>query len=132
VNHAGRAQAWPASSTSRRATEGRDERALRESEERFRLVADRAQGIPQEQFWSFTVYDNQTRSFLDTPQRYPRAGDQSYPSPAAEPDAEGSTTVYFPRHTLPASNVAIGSRPIRRKAWFTIPAPLQPAPGVLR
>jgi hypothetical protein len=32
---------------------------------------------------------------LDTPQRYPRAGSQSYPSPAAEPNADGSTTVYF-------------------------------------
>ena len=27
-------------------------------------------GMPQERFWSSTVYDNQTRSFLDTPQRY--------------------------------------------------------------
>ena len=51
--------------------------------------------IPAEKFWSFTVYDNQTRSMLDTPQRYPRAGSQSYPSPAAEPNADGSTTVYF-------------------------------------
>ena len=32
---------------------------------------------------------------LQTPQRYPRAGSQSYPSPAAEADADGSTTVYF-------------------------------------
>ena len=40
--------------------------------------------IPEENFWSFTLYDNQTRSMLDTPQRYPRAGSQSYPSPAAE------------------------------------------------
>src|SRR5262245_60526716 len=30
--------------------------------------------IPARAFWSFTVYDNQTRSMLDTPQRYPRAG----------------------------------------------------------
>ena len=52
-------------------------------------------GIPAGKFWSFTVYDNQTRSMLDTPQRYPRAGSQSYPTPAAEPDADGSTTVYF-------------------------------------
>ena len=41
-------------------------------------------GIPEANFWSFTVYDNMTRSMLDTPQRYPRAGSQSYPSPAAE------------------------------------------------
>ena len=51
--------------------------------------------VPAEKFWSFTVYDNQTRSMLDTPQRYPRAGSQSYPTPAAEANADGSTTVYF-------------------------------------
>ena len=51
--------------------------------------------VPAEKFWSLTVYDNQTRSMLDTPQRYPRAGSQSYPTPAAEPNADGSTTVYF-------------------------------------
>jgi hypothetical protein len=39
-------------------------------------------------FWSFTVYDNQTRSMLDTPQRYPRAGSQSFPTPAAEASAD--------------------------------------------
>jgi hypothetical protein len=46
-------------------------------------------------FPSSALYDNQTRSMLDTPQRYPRAGSQSYPSPAAEPDADGATTIYF-------------------------------------
>jgi hypothetical protein len=51
--------------------------------------------IPAEKFWSFTVYDNQTRSMLATPQRYPRAGSQSYPSPAAVANPDGSTTVYF-------------------------------------
>ena len=51
--------------------------------------------IPAGKFWSFTVYDNQTRSMLATPQRYPRAGSQSYPSPAAEPNADGSISVYF-------------------------------------
>jgi hypothetical protein len=52
-------------------------------------------GIPQGKFWSFTLYDNQTRSMLETPQRYPRAGSQSYPSPAAEANPDGSTTIYF-------------------------------------
>ncbi|RVI87942.1 DUF1254 domain-containing protein [Sinorhizobium medicae] len=51
--------------------------------------------IPESNFWSLTLYDNQTRSMLDTPQRYPRAGSQTYPSPAAESEADGSTTVYF-------------------------------------
>jgi len=32
---------------------------------------------------------------LQTPQRFPRAGSQSYPSPAAVPNADGSTTIYF-------------------------------------
>ena len=52
-------------------------------------------GIPEANFWSLTVYDNQTRSMLATPQRYPRAGSQSYPSPAAQADADGSTTIWF-------------------------------------
>jgi len=51
--------------------------------------------IPAARFWSFTVYDNQTRSMLQTPQMYPRAGSQSYPSPAAVPSADGSTTIYI-------------------------------------
>jgi hypothetical protein len=52
-------------------------------------------GIPAANFWSFTLYDNMTRSMLDTPQRYPRAGSQTYPSPATEAAADGTTTVYF-------------------------------------
>jgi len=52
-------------------------------------------GIPAKAFWSFTVYDNQTRSMLQTPQKWPRAGSQSYPTPAAETADDGSTVVYF-------------------------------------
>jgi len=52
-------------------------------------------GIPAEAFWSFTLYDNQTRSMLKTPQKYPRAGSQNYPSPAAEAAEDGSTTIWF-------------------------------------
>ena len=52
-------------------------------------------GIPAEAFWSFTLYDNQTRSMLQTPQNYPRAGSQNYPSPAAEAAEDGSITVWF-------------------------------------
>jgi len=32
---------------------------------------------------------------LQTPQKYPRAGSQGYPSPAAEAAADGSITVWF-------------------------------------
>jgi hypothetical protein len=85
--------------------------------------------IPARAFWSFTVYDNQTRSMLDTPQRYPRAGSQSYPSPAAEPDADGATTVYF-GPTQP-EGVQRGNwiQTIPGKGWFVILrlySPLEP------
>ena len=88
-------------------------------------------GIPEAKFWSFTLYDNQTRSMLDTPQRYPRAGSQSYPSPAAEASADGSTTIYF-GPTQPEG--------VKRGNWIQTmpeqrlvhdPAPLQPARTVL-
>jgi hypothetical protein len=59
----------------------------------YRLTLPR--DIPAARFWSLTVYDNQTRSMLQTAQRYPRAGSQNYPSPAAEHGADGSTVVYF-------------------------------------
>jgi len=86
-------------------------------------------GIPEENFWSLTVYDSMTRSMLDTPQRYPRAGSQDYPSPAAEPNADGSTTVYF-GPTQPA-NVKRGNwiQTIPGKGWFLILrlySPLEP------
>ncbi len=51
--------------------------------------------IPAARFWSFTVYDNETRSMLQTPQRFPRAGSQSFPTPAAIANADGSTTITF-------------------------------------
>ncbi|MCU0944966.1 MAG: DUF1254 domain-containing protein [Rubritepida sp.] len=85
--------------------------------------------IPEAKFWSFTVYDNQTRSMLDTPQRHPRAGSQSYPSPAAVANADGSTTIHF-APTQPAG-VARGNwiQTMPGKGWFTILrlySPLEP------
>jgi hypothetical protein len=50
--------------------------------------------IPAARFWSLNLYDNQTRSLLQTEQLYPRAGSQEYPTPAAEAEADGSTVVY--------------------------------------
>ena len=63
--------------------------------------------IPAGLFWSITLYDNQTRSMVQTEQRYPRAGSQSYPSPAAVAASDGSVAIYFaPRRPegIPASN----------------------------
>jgi len=52
-------------------------------------------GIPAARFWSLTLYDNQTRSMLPTDQRFPRAGSQAFPTPAAVADDDGSTTIHF-------------------------------------
>jgi hypothetical protein len=86
-------------------------------------------GIPQANFWSLTVYDNQTRSMLDTPQNYPRAGSQSYPSPAAEADADGATTIWF-SPTQP-DGVSRGNwiQTMPNKGWFValrLYSPLEP------
>ncbi|CRI63653.1 conserved hypothetical protein [Thiocapsa sp. KS1] len=85
--------------------------------------------IPAANFWSLTVYDNMTRSMLATPQGFPRAGSQSYPSPAAEPDPDGSTTVWF----APEQPNGVGRgnwiQTVPGKGWFTILrlySPLEP------
>ena len=86
-------------------------------------------GIPEAKFWSFTLYDNQTRSMLDTPQRYPRAGSQSYPSPAAEPNADGSTTVYFSPKQSDGVKRGNWIQTMPDKGWFVILrlySPLEP------
>ena len=86
-------------------------------------------GIPEGRFWSLTLYDNQSRSMLDTPQRYPRAGSQSYPSPAAEASPDGSTVIYLgptQPQGVPRGNW-IQTDPT--KGWFTILrlySPLEP------
>ena len=85
--------------------------------------------IPAKAFWSFTLYDNQTRSMLQTPQKYPRAGSQSYPSPAAEPEKDGSTVVYF-GPTQP-EGVARGNwiQTDPEKGWFNILRLYSPLPS---
>jgi hypothetical protein len=66
---------------------------------------------------------------LDTPQRYPRAGSQSYPSPAAVANPDGSTTVYF-APSKPA-DVSDGNwiQTVPGKGWSTLLrlySPLEP------
>jgi hypothetical protein len=86
-------------------------------------------GIPEANFWSFTVYDNMTRSMLNTPQRFPRAGSQSFPSPAAEASADGSTTVYFSPKQPDGVKRGNWIQTDPNKGWFTILrlySPLEP------
>jgi hypothetical protein len=84
--------------------------------------------IPQANFWSVTVYDNQTRSMLQTPQRWPKTGSLSYPLPAAVENDDGSTDVYFGPEA-PAGKESNWIQTVPGKGWFTILrlySPLQP------
>jgi len=86
-------------------------------------------GIPEANFWSLTVYDNMTRSMLDTPQRYPRAGSQGFPSPAAEAGADGSTTIYFSPKQPDGVKRGNWVQTDPKKGWFVILrlySPLEP------
>ena len=84
--------------------------------------------VPAEAFWSLTLYDNQTRSMLQTPQKYPRAGSQAYPSPAAEAAADGTTTIWFSPEQ--PDGVARGNwiQTDPKKGWFTILRLYSPLP----
>jgi hypothetical protein len=85
--------------------------------------------IPARAFWSLTLYDNQTRSMLQTPQKFPRAGSQSYPSPAAKAAEDGTTTVYFGPEQ--PEGVARGNwiQTMPGKGWFTILRLYSPLPS---
>ena len=76
--------------------------------------------IPAAAFWSFTLYDNQTRSMLQTPQRYPRAGSQTYPTPAAVANGDGSTTIYFGPTKPAEAKDGNWIQTMPGKGWFTL------------
>jgi hypothetical protein len=86
-------------------------------------------GIPARLFWSVTGYDNQTRSMLRTPQRYPLAGSQDYPTPAAVPGSDGSTTIYFGPER--PDGVAVGNwiQTDADKGWFQLLRLYSPLPA---
>lgn len=85
--------------------------------------------IPQARFWSTTIYDNQTRSMIQTDQRYPRAGSQSFPSPAAEKNKDGSITLYYGPEK--PKGVAEGNyvKTIPDRGWFQIIRCYSPTKG---
>lgn len=57
---------------------------------------------------------------LDTPQRYPRAGSQGYPSPAAEAESDGSTIIYFGPKQPKGVKRGNWIQTMPDKGWFTI------------
>lgn len=81
--------------------------------------------IPVGQFWSFTVYDNQTRSMLETDQKL--AGIDSN-QPGIKKNKDGSVTVWF-SPKAPLGQEGNWVQTIPGKGWNSILrlyAPLQP------
>ena len=89
-------------------------------------------GIPDANFWSLTLYDNMTRSMLDTPQRYPRAGSQSYPSPAAEAERRRLDDGLLQPDAARRRQARQLDPDRSEQRLVHDPAPLQPARTVLR
>ncbi len=81
--------------------------------------------IPAKNFWSFVVYDNQTRSMLQTDEQFPSIGSQKE-GIVMNPDT--SVDVYF-GPTGPAGHEANWVRTVPAKGWnviFRVYGPLQP------
>ena len=76
--------------------------------------------IPAARFWSLTIYDTQTRSMLQTPQRFPRVGSQAYPTPAATADVDGSTTITFGPERPSDAPEGNWIQTIPGKGWFPV------------
>ncbi|SCB19316.1 DUF1254 domain-containing protein [Cupriavidus alkaliphilus] len=79
--------------------------------------------VPVKDFWSVVLYDTQTRSMLQTDQRFPSLSSQTRPK--SNPD--GSVDVYFSPER--PANVENWVQTVPGKSWFTIfrlYGPLQP------
>jgi hypothetical protein len=74
---------------------------------RLRMPPD----VPVKDFWSLVLYDNQTRSMLQTDQPFPSLNSER----GVEQNDDGSTDVYF-GPTRPPATRATGSRPSRARA----------------
>jgi hypothetical protein len=88
---------------------------------RLTLPAD----IPESRFWSVCMYDRQTRSMLQTDQRFPSIGSQSG---TVETNPDGSTDIYF-GPTAPEGKENNWLQTVPGKGWWTILRlynPLQP------
>ena len=81
--------------------------------------------IPAKNFWSFVIYDNQTRSMLQTDQQFPSIGSQKK---GIVINSDSSVDVYF-GPTAPAGHEANWAQTIPGKGWnviFRLYGPLQP------
>jgi len=74
-------------------------------------------GIPAAAFWSFTLYDNQTRSMLQTDQPYPSIGNDNDKKLAVNPD--GSVDVWF-GPTAPKGHESNWVQTVPGKGWNVV------------
>ncbi len=81
--------------------------------------------VPAKDFWSFTLYDNQTRAMLQTDQQFPGLDNNKK---GLQQNADGSYDVYF-GPTAPTGKEGNWIQTIPGKGWnmlFRLYGPLQP------
>jgi hypothetical protein len=72
--------------------------------------------VPVNDFWALTMYDTQTRSQLQTSQKFPSVGSQTT---GIEKNADGSYDIYFgPK--APQGKEGNWLQTVPRKSWFVI------------
>jgi hypothetical protein len=84
--------------------------------------------VPANDFWSVVVYDPQTRSELQTPQRFPSKNNVRDPLVGND---DGSITLTF-GPTQPSDNTANWTQTVPGKNWFTILRSLRPPRTMVR
>jgi hypothetical protein len=72
--------------------------------------------VPMNDFWSVTLYDTQTRSMLQTSQKFPALGSQN---PALKKNADGSYDIEF-APTAPEGKKDNWLQTVPGKSWFAI------------
>jgi hypothetical protein len=72
--------------------------------------------VPVNDFWAVTMYDTQTRSQLQTSQKFPTVGSQTK---GIEKNADGSYDIYF-APTAPKGKESNWLQTVPRKSWFAI------------
>jgi hypothetical protein len=82
-------------------------------------------GIPESRFWSVLLYDNQTRSMLQTDQPRPDLGSQSG---KVETNPDGSTDIYF-GPTAPDGKAGNWLQTVPGKGFFAILRFYNPLPS---
>ena len=81
--------------------------------------------VPAKKFWSFTVYDNQTRSMLQTDARFPAIGSNTE---GVVQNEDGSYDIYFGPEA-PKGKQSNWVQTIPGKGWntiFRLYGPLEP------